>query len=722
MVKKQKVQRNLIEETRNSAQLRYNDAVNEITELAQQTNCVHLFLSVIPYLTVAPSDRISDLEFGASTAKIEMLAYHLYPYMDHNGHNETSNENLAACVLALDRLFSSYVLTVAMGEDDSHSTASEAHMSRVMRMHAHMVRGSAYREQIAGRISSVMGPFETWFQQNVGIGPVRAANIVHGIFKQHNLTITKCIKSNDLLDRQIRQSSSYRVSDPLRYARENADFISHLADYLPLHLQDVSTIEPVPSDAEWHALIKILGFSTMSRKTMESVLDARDKPLYVLPDGRVILTDIGHTFDTIWDQFESVIRSSNRYESYQRKRTKWLESQITGNLSRVFPVDTIYTQLDYPDPDKSNGGTAELDAAVMWGQSLLLIEAKATQFRKQAQLGHIGMLRSDLRENMQSAFLQGVRASRAIANIEKKIEFIERGSGRKLKLQKGAVRQTIVMTVSLHQLADLATRPDELRRIGLFDEEGLPISLSISELDVLTHFVESPDIFFHYLKKRAEILAVNITIQGDELDYFGAYMSTRLRASKIWVRDGKSPNMVMLSGFQEEFDKFYSWRRGDLPVPPQITLRIPDTIRQILGDLAECHMEVYRVISFVLLDAPDELLDAADKIIGQLHSLQLEDIFPLASRTLSVHCDGCVIIVVGTFSDDLSALNLLVESRVTLEKYRRRAETAVGFGVRLHNRRRSFDCATLLSGEWKQDAYIEKMLAAEKHRLSKPRL
>jgi hypothetical protein len=61
---------------------------------------------------------------------------------------------------------------------------------------------------------------------------------------------------------------------------------------------------------------------------------------------------------------------------------------------------------------------AELDAAVVWGPFLLLIEAKAKQFRLAGPLGDVGRLRTDLKRNVEEAFDQALRAWQYIETTE----------------------------------------------------------------------------------------------------------------------------------------------------------------------------------------------------------------------------------------------------------------------------------------------------------------
>jgi len=71
-------------------------------------------------------------------------------------------------------------------------------------------------------------------------------------------------------------------------------------------------------------------------------------------------------------------------------------SPIADCLLRIFPPECIYQNVSYPDPDQGNGATAEIDTIIFWKPFIILIEAKAKQFRLESQLGDIGRLITDV--------------------------------------------------------------------------------------------------------------------------------------------------------------------------------------------------------------------------------------------------------------------------------------------------------------------------------------
>ena len=58
---------------------------------------------------------------------------------------------------------------------------------------------------------------------------------------------------------------------------------------------------------------------------MENPLEVRHKPLFVLSNDRVILSDVGNALDVLWDKFEKVAREDKYFydKRYHKKKHKW---------------------------------------------------------------------------------------------------------------------------------------------------------------------------------------------------------------------------------------------------------------------------------------------------------------------------------------------------------------------------------------------------------------
>ncbi|MBI2846661.1 MAG: hypothetical protein HYX82_02130 [Chloroflexi bacterium] len=392
-------------------------------------------------------------------------------------------------------------------------------------------------------------------------------------------------------------------------------------------------------------MIRLIGMTAEDRSRMSAPVDVRQRPLFVLPDKRAILVDISNGLDTLWEAFERVAKADQQFFSrYQKRKAGWLEDRVAACLSSIFPSHSIYRNLTYADPDKANGSTAELDAAVAWGPFLVLVECKAKQFRLESQLGDIGRLRSDIRANVEDAFDQAKRAARYVHDTAAPI-FVESSTGRQLAVQKDRIRRIYLITVSQHLLAGLATRLSMFQGLGLFRNGEYPLSISIADLETVTQFCDGPDVFLHYVEKRLLTQKESLDIMADELDFFGAYLQTRLQPSRLWERDDTKPNLVMLAGYSAQFDDWYSYKRGDLSAPPKIGLEIPLEIKDILAELRKRNDDGARWIAFALLDLSDQMLAVIAKGFADLKTAQFT---PGRFRTLVRKEDDVVVSIVAS--------------------------------------------------------------------------
>src|SRR5437773_1134101 len=64
-------------------------AERTLHELAQTYSSEALFAAAFIYLVVVPADRAPGANRGTAPAKLERLAFHLWPYRDRGGHVAT---------------------------------------------------------------------------------------------------------------------------------------------------------------------------------------------------------------------------------------------------------------------------------------------------------------------------------------------------------------------------------------------------------------------------------------------------------------------------------------------------------------------------------------------------------------------------------------------------------------------------------------------------------
>ncbi len=600
-----------------------------------------------------------------------------------------------------------------------------------MRVHAEIVRGSAFPEQTSSEIVSIQGNFEDWFKQATGIGPIRAQALLWSIIRAQEKAMNSAMA--DIRERvreashewqQINKKSRKNRSPaedrfletlPNEQTAKAFELVSNLItiapEIIPIGRRDINDLEPAPESEEWNGLIGLIGMTKNTREAISEVIDVRRTPLFVLPDNRVILVDLSNALDTLWESFEQVAKTNQVFFSgqYQRGKAKWLEQRTVYCLLRIFPSQYVYQNLIYPDPDKNDGSTTELDIAVQWGPFLILVEAKARQFRLESQLGDIGRLRSDIKANVEDAFEQAKRAARYIEQTSKP-EFIESATGRKLTIIKDKIYRNYLLTVSQHLLAGIATRLSLFKDLGLFTSEEYPFSISIADLDTVITFCDGPDVFLHYIEKRLATQRESLEILADELDFFGAYLQTRLQQDRLWEREGVKPTGVALLGFSTQFDAWVAYKRGALSAQPNIELEIPIEIKQVLEELRKRDDYASRWISFALLDMSDSLLAQLAKNLSDLRTATLTSgMF----RRWTYSEGETAISLLGSLDLSPRLLEERVKMRAVIEKYRHKANKSIGLGLMVRDNSKPFHCSTWVEGPWEYDNEMEKFIQDE---------
>ena len=314
-------------------------------------------------------------------------------------------------------------------------------------------------------------------------------------------------------------------------------------------------------------------------------------------------------------------------------------------------------------------------------------------------------LRSDIKANIGEPFFQARRALRYIEETESP-EFREPSTGRILQLKKDAIRRKYLVTVSQHHLAGLDALLRELHPSG--KDEQYPFCTCIADLEIVVEFCKGPEVLLHYIQKMLDVRTDFKEIHADALGYFGAYLDTRLQEERFLVKGGKRPDCIALFDFGNQFDEWMHFKRGEVEAPPEIGLKIPDEIQQILRELREQgHQDGAKWIAFGLLDLSDRMLEAIAKAFRELRSSTPS---PGMFRRVTFQEAGTVISILGTLDLPVERLQKRTVKRALIEKYRRKAERTIGLGTMILNTR-LVECLFWGEKPWEHDEKMELDLA-----------
>jgi hypothetical protein len=655
----------------------------------------------------------------STPAAVELAAWLLYPEFGRSTSRD--GERIQAAITALEEYEAAFTFTEMFPQLLADEPDDDLAMH--LRIHSGMVRGSAYPTQVVRRIEGVMRNLESELSALVGIGPCRACEIIRALTAQvddnangmrdafreisargHALAA----KGKALTDVDRAQLAAY--GDEMRRILTTME-----GEWSPTRTQVAARLGGM-SETEWAALAKTIGLTPASRATLTKVVDVQDRPVFFLDAERAFCLHGIACLDAVFNFFDNFARSeASLRDRYGQRIAAWMETEIECQIQRLFPAASIIRNACFLDPDNA-GGETEADVVVVWRPFLIVIDAKGKRVAMEALRGSRAKLKQTIGKNIQDAFIQSRRVVRVLER-DGRIRFKEKATGRVIEVEQDCLRRVMPISVTLQNLSGIPTQLAVTQRLGFFKGNAYPWSVCIDDLDVVTRFAGSPDVFLHYIERRTAHQNITVSLHGDELDIFGHYLENRLHPSlyedrKEITGHTEGPNLIAFDGGDEGFEPFYTaeWN-GEPPPSVAVGLKVPQPIQSVLSQLRNRTDDGARWVAFALLGLSQTAL-------GRLASA-LEDMKSnLAEGQRILRCtmrEGDVVINVlahrGLTKDEFFK-NVTIRSR--MEHYRTRPRATVTIGIDQRNSSKPFEVAQWLEGPCEYEPVMEKLLAADR--------
>jgi hypothetical protein len=664
------------------------------------------------------SDKPSKYTRPAPAA-VELAAWLLYPEFGRSTSRD--GEHIQAAITALEEHESAFSFTEMFPQLAADEPDDDLAMH--LRVHSGMVRGSAYPIQVVRRIEALMRPFESEFASRVGIGPLRACAIIKALAEQ--------VQDNANGMRDAFQEVSARghalaaKGDALTDA-DRSQLMAHgdelrrilgtmEGEWAPTRAQLADRVGGI-SETEWSALTKAIGLTPASRLTLPRVVDVQDRPVLFLDAERAFCIHGITCFDAVFTFFDAIARNDPLLrDRYGKSIADWMELEIERQLQRLFPASSVIRNACFLDPDNP-GGETEADVVVVWGPFLIVVDAKGKRVATEALRGSRVRLKQTIGKNIQDAFVQSLRVVRVL-DRDGRIRFKEKATGRIVEVEQASLRRVMPISVTLQNLSGIATQLAVTQKLGLFKGNAYPWSVAIDDLDVITRFAASPDVFLHYIERRTAHQNVPVGLHGDELDIFGHYLGNRLHSSiyegrKEIIGHTTGPNFIAFDGGDEAFEPFYTAEWNGTPLPlATVGLKLPPQIQAVLSELRNRTDDGARWVAFALLGLSDAALTRLASGLDDMKSHLAEGQRILRGTTR----EGDLVINVLAhrgLPQDKFFKNVTLRSR--LEHYRTRPRATITIGIDQRDTTKPFEVAQWLEGPWEHDPVIEKLLAEDR--------
>lgn len=684
-------------------------AYSQIRALCTSTDAETLFMAMAIFLGNY-DPRLPREAYQLIPAKLQILLSIAQAEFGKSRDCKISEAHLAQCTRALDKAYDarrSVICGQRFHEDSGVSKRS--FLLGSLAIEVSMGLGEGEIRQSAQHLHRAQGQFEAWFAKRLGVGPKRLLEILQSIPKVQcgPKALPLAERAREVWSRGYVPSSGADALSPFLQLGDELFLEAGEAQEAAVCMED-AVVQPPVQRTEWEAMIDLLSSDSSGVVESGSANAGNLFPLAVLRARRVFIINISACLHRAYMQFEAEAKRDNKFFSgrYQKAVSDYVDCRAWECLTRLFPKESVLRKVIYPDADGPDGFECELDLAVIAPPFLLVIEAKSKQLRFTPYGADLGRFCTDIKANIEDAFDQ---ARRFVRCIDRKgiVPLRERETGRQVTIDGKDFQKVFIVTVALRRLVTLGGQLPVLREMGLFREGRYPWAVSIDDLDAITRFSFSADVFLHFVERRTGLEHDEVIYSGSELDFFGSYLQFGRLRSGLWRRVEAKPDIVMMSPeYHERFSLALLPHGSPLEVDCPVEFCIPRQVREILAFLARRQADSgARCIANALLSMTDQQLF---KVVGLIRAIAAHSPSLPSARSSSLEVGGLLVVVTASEEGRRDDVGRILRERAKLEKYRRRFRRCIGLGVQVDLIGLRFVDAMCLDGEWRECATMER--------------
>lgn len=393
--------------------------------------------------------------------------------------------------------------------------------------------------------------------------------------------------------------------------------------------------------------------------------------------------------------FYWMLQDKNYLNTLFKNRGSSSEDITFELLVSVFGKDKTYrsvkitTNRGYDDTD--------IDVLCILGNKALCVQVKSKKLTELSRKGDYNKIQDDFKAAIQDAYNQGIVSRHKI--LEKKSKFYTK-DGSEITIPE-SIDEVYIMGITTENYPSLSYQVYTL--LEKEDSEPFPLFLTIFDLEVVSHYLNTPYDLLYYVRQRINLM-----------EYFRAenelvYLSYHLE-NKLWKPENNTL-MVLENDIANAIDRNY--------YPLRIGAEITDD-----GDAlknrwknkdfeALCH-QIYNSnkpnitdIIFTLLDWDGE---SRDKLIEFIHKVKYQTIQDDSKQNFSIisnfEGENSGVTYLSTNNDNSAELldNLL--KLCNGRRYKSRASIWIGFGS-LRNSNQLIDTIVFTKQKWEYDKDLE---------------
>ena len=488
---------------------------------------------------------------------------------------------------------------VMEGTGEGKYSLDEAELRALSLMYMLNVRGEARRDHAFAVFRAVMQPHDVFLRDGLGFTTNEFIESVLEIERQIVAAITAygaAMRAQASIDEEFEswcESDGKSVEEVLREEafamrpdiQERLEEAIRLVNQLP-----PAPFEIVPNERTSAAVLRAISSSFGDNKAFVEVTGSRalptndsiiaERPLLRRGD-RYFGFGIAALLDSLVAVMEAAIRRTDgKYwqESYTKKRAAVLEDLACDALASLLPGAQIYRNV-YCEPHGVQ--RFETDAIIVFGRTLLVLEAKAGALARSARRGGLNAIRKDVKFLIQSAHDQARRVAETIAAGPATFTYAD-GSHAVTLPPRSELRDVFFINVTLANLGHLATRLSTAKRLDLLSSDDWPWSVCITDLQVIAEILDGPGEFLAYLAARRKSNDAGGAVTPDENDFVMAFLRDGLAELHEAHERGAT---VLMTNETAELDLYYAMKEGFIDKAAKPALNVPPELAAMFRGL-----------------------------------------------------------------------------------------------------------------------------------------
>jgi hypothetical protein len=404
---------------------------------------------------------------------------------------------------------------------------------------------------------------------------------------------------------------------------------------------------------------------------------------------------------------ERLVNDARYWKRYEEARSTFTETIALDYLKRCLPHASVYRNLTYEALTKEGTTTrAELDGLIVFETVIFVIESKAGTLSLPARRGGIARMKEEMKELVEHAYHQGLRAKRFIQETASPVFFDY--AGKEVVIDKNSLDKIFLVTVTLESLDVFVTALYKLKGLGFFGSEELPWDVSLADLRVISEMIEFPSQLIHYLERRKAINEIARITAHDELDWLGHYLKEGLYFDDIFERED-APSIFNLLHYSQDFDNYYLYETGqrhshvEKPRQP-----MPAICRQLLNELEANHPLGYSRACGAILDLSGE---AREQLALAIHSQKRRTKADNGLHDFTMITEGAKAGITIMFSRCERSAEMRAKLKIycELKKYQTKSDLWVGVGIDVDGSN-LLDCLITSRFEWTEDPELGRVV------------